>query len=312
MPSWYLKAAVQGTLARMPARRRLNYVMQRHITKNLTLDTDLFEGRLKKCWQHFHNYARATSVETPPAHVIDLGTGWHPIIPVGLFLCGVSKIWSVDIDPLVYRNLLEEMLIQFVAYAENGRLKDFLPGLHEERLPALQDALNKTTNAAPLDEVFAALHIELWIADAQHTGLEPGSIDLFTSNYTLEHVPGEVICGIFAEFRRLAKPTAAMSHLIDVKDHYANFDGSITPYNFLKFSDRTWRWFNNDLLYQNRCRLNDYRRLHEETGFRVVFEDHEPGDVEQFRRVELAPQFQNYASDEDMSASLGWFVSVPT
>ncbi len=68
-----------------------------------------------------------------------------------------------------------------------------------------------------------------------------------------------------------------MSHHINVLDYYANFDRSISGYNFLRYSEGAWRLLNSPLSYQNRLRLSDYRRIHRWSGFTLLREDNEPG-----------------------------------
>ena len=45
------------------------------------------------------------------------------------------------------------------------------------------------------------------------------------------------------------------------KGHYSCFDGTIGPYNFLRFSDELWGLVSPGLHYQNRLRRSDYLRL---------------------------------------------------
>ncbi len=104
-----------------------------------------------------------------------------------------------------------------------------------------------------------------------------------------------------------ASDDAVMCHRIDMNDHYSYFDASITPYNFLRYSEATWRLFNNAIHYQNRLRISDYRTLHHETGFEIVSERNNT-KPELFARVKIAPQFRAYSSDDVMVTS-SWMVS---
>ena len=113
------------------------------------------------------------------------------------------------------------------------------------------------------------LGIELLLTDARRIDLPAGHVDLFVSNNTLEHIPKDVLVGIFREFRRVGRRDSVMAHHIDLSDHYAGFDPSITVYNFLRFSERRWRLFNNRLHYQNRLRISDYRCIHVEAGWEL-------------------------------------------
>jgi hypothetical protein len=90
------------------------------------------------------------------------------------------------------------------------------------------------------------------------------------SNNTLEHIPRDVLAGIFAEFARVSAPGARMSHYVDLADHYAGMDPTIGEFNFLTLTGRQWRLANNRLHYQNRLRIADYRALLDRSGWAVL------------------------------------------
>jgi len=100
---------------------------------------------------------------------------------------------------------------------------------------------------------------------------------------------------IFRECSRLLKKCGLMSFIIDYQDHYSYADNRISVYNFLKYSDSTWRWFNPSLHYQNRLRHPDYIRLLQETGFEVVEEKVLPPsdkDLMYLGRAEISARFR--------------------
>src|SRR5436305_15290696 len=98
MASWLLKAAVQGAISSLPARDRLNRLLQERVTGSLTLTDEVFERKLAQCRRHLESYR--TQHGTLPGHVLELGTGWYPIIPIGLSLAGVERVTTMDVSPL--------------------------------------------------------------------------------------------------------------------------------------------------------------------------------------------------------------------
>ncbi|MBI4580590.1 MAG: hypothetical protein HY718_12860, partial [Planctomycetes bacterium] len=116
---------------------------------------------------------------------------------------------------------------------------------------------------------------------------------------------------MMAEFRRLIIASGVMCHYIDMADLYACFDRRITSYNFLRFSERQWRWLNNDLQYLNRLRITDYRRLHVAAGFEICQEVNNPGSLDKLATVPLAPEFRHYPRAE-LAVRNAWIVSRPT
>jgi hypothetical protein len=112
-----------------------------------------------------------------------------------------------------------------------------------------------------------------------------------------------------AELRRVASQGALMDHFVDISDHYAHFDRSISEFNYLRYPPRAWRLFNNRLQYQSRLRASDYRRLIEDAGFTVVAEEAQRGAAEELAQITLAPQFRQYAQD-DLLVLRTWITAV--
>lgn len=283
MASWLLKAAVQGAISPLPGRDRLNHLLQRYVTGSVTLTDQVFERKRAQCRRHLESYRAQHGAL--PRHVLELGTGWYPIVPIGLINAGVERVTTFDVNPL----------------CDPPRARATL-----ERFGSERQADPAATTAA---ELLEPLGVRMLVRDVRASGLDPGSVDLFVSNNTLEHIPPATLTEIAAEFRRLAAPGAVMDHFIDMSDHYAHFDRSITEYNYLRYSDRRWRPFNNRLQYQSRLRISDYRRIVEEAGFRVVAEDPERGPAEALDRITLAPRFRRYPRDE-LAVLRCWLTAV--
>jgi hypothetical protein len=241
--------------------------------------------------------------------ILELGTGWYPIIPVGMYLCGASLIRTIDVVALLKRRYVSEVLRLFARYAAEGLLRHHLPWVREDRLAVLNDVLALARSGGTATELLRRLHIVPEVCDARHCGLADASIDLFVSNCVLEHIPVKDILGILREFRRLAAPGALLSNLVDLSDHYADFDPSITSFNFLKYSERTWRWLNSPLHFQNRLRITDYRDIQKMAGMYIFLEYREYGPKDALRSVRIAKEFERYPQAELLVTRV-WFVSA--
>src|SRR3546814_46884 len=145
--------------------------------------------------------------------------------------------------------------------------------------------------------------------DARATGLADDSIDLVSTTSVLEHIPARDIASIMREMRRICRPGALLSMIIDYEDHYGQRGGGTSVYNFLRFSETEWKRFNPDLHYQNRLRHSDHLRIFEDAGFEIVeVETAFPEDWEKILPVEdLAPEFMGYAID-DLKITRGRFL----
>jgi SAM-dependent methyltransferase len=143
-------------------------------------------------------------------------------------------------------------------------------------------------------------------ADGRATGLEPNSIDLVYSNSVLEHVPREEINGLMEESFRVLRPGGIIMHNIGCNDHYAFFDRSISPVNFLQFGEREWRLWNNPIQYQNRLRAPEFLDLVAHAGFEVICKRTHvrPGTLDVLKGLRIAPQFDRFSRDELAATSV--------
>src|SRR5262249_10318493 len=139
----------------------------------------------------------------------------------------------------------------------------------QDRLRALPERLAQLRNLVTLcdslegsnpAQLLERLGIHYKIGQASRSGLQAQSVDLIVSDHVLEQLSPEQLGEILKELRRIAAPNAVMSHSIDVSDYYTSFDSRMSPFNFLRFSDRLWGWLNNPITPLNRLRISDYRR----------------------------------------------------
>ncbi len=299
---WLAKAATQGMISLLPQRHAVNYQFQRNLTKSLRLSRAKINRRLEWTTEHLRFYQ--TYRTGIPASVVELGTGWVPTVPLALALCGVETVYSIDIHDLKRTEILDELLALFYAYPFDA-LCEVLPYVQAERYKHLLAQRDQ-----PALQVFAAMGIQFVITDARATDFPAASLAFFVSNTTLEHIPGEVIAGIWHEFHRIAQPQALMSHLIDMSDHYSHFDSAITPYHFLQHSPSVWRLLNNALMYQNRLRVSDFRALHAQTGFHILHERNQLMHADKLNTITLAPEFRYYTAD-DLIPTSSWMIAEP-
>ena len=295
MTSWLVKAAIQGAIARLPGRHRFNYLLQNYVTGSVALTEAGLEGKVVQCRRHLESYTGHRG--RLPRAALELGTGWYPVVPVGLFLAGVDEVTTVDVSPLCDLARVHRTLELFASQLRSERLRALLPQSRSDRAESVIAASGDRT-ARDGRQLLARLGIRLLVCDVRTSGLPPGSVDLIVSNNTLEHIPLDELQAIMAEFRRVARPAAVMDHFVDMSDHYAHFDHTITEFNYLRYSDRIWRIFNNPLQYQNRLRVSDFRRMIEDAGFQVIAEEAEQGSAHELDRIRLDASFRRYPSEE--------------
>jgi len=288
---WLAKAALQRGLGALPQGERLNYVFQRHVLRSLPAGESVLRRKFSRALQHLRAYEEH-GPGTPPREAVfyEFGAGWDLAIPLSLFALGVGEQVLVDIRPSVRVELVNDSL------ATLERLRPELEAEAGRELPSLDAPV------AGVDELESRFGIRyLAPCDARGTGLPAESVDFVSSTDTCEHIPGTDLAGIFRECRRLLRPGGAFSCRIDLQDHYAYFDRSLSRYNFLRYSDRTWSAVNSPLHHQNRLRSPDYLRLVRDAGFELVVERPSgPSDEgrAELHALPLAPRFRGYSPDE--------------
>ena len=110
-------------------------------------------------------------------------------------------------------------------------------------------------------------------ADACDLDLPDQQFDCHCSNSTLEHFPPKSLHRMLEMAKRLLKPGGLCVHRIDLADHFASSDPSISTVNFLKFDKETHGRHSSALMYLNRLRVSDYRRIFEHSGFDILAVD---------------------------------------
>jgi Methyltransferase domain len=308
VPSWLLKAGVQGAISLVPGRHRLNALAQRHVTGSLALSEATFQAKVAQCGHHLARFRELRGSEAPLGDVLELGTGWYPIVPVGLALAGAHAVTTLDVSPLADADRTRQTLELYTAWLDSGRLATALPGVDAARAEKALFAAREA-GAASARDLLARVGVHAVVGDARAAGLPGGCTELIVSNNTFEHIPPAVLQATMAELRRVAAPGAVMDHFVDISDHYAHFDHSITEFNYLRYGPRVWRVFNNRLQYQSRLRAPDYRRLVEDAGFSVVAEEAQRGAPEELAAITLAPEFRHYTREELLVLRL-WITAV--
>jgi hypothetical protein len=307
MARWLLKAGGARVLTLLPASERWHYLAQSRLTRSLRVDPDDFALRLRRCRQHIEDYFSNGPSPTPAFTALELGTGWFPFTPIGLFLCGAERVVTVDKQPFLRRVYVEQALDHLIQSGDQGELKSHLPQMNDERLDLIRRA-RAASAGTTMEGLLGELRIEVMVGDIRQLELRPASIDLICSDGTLQAIPELQLRDILITFKRLARDAAVMTHDVAFKDAFAVFDHSIGPLNYLRFSDRVWRALGEPL---NRLRVSDLRRLHDRTGWRIVREeDVELASPEALEDVRLARRFRHYAP-ADLRVIRTRMISVP-
>ncbi|MCI0656019.1 MAG: hypothetical protein L0170_02995 [Acidobacteria bacterium] len=313
MAPWVVKAAIQKALSGLPSSHRLNRVLQDRLTGSLDLSLTRVSDQLRRAARHLQAYRKVHG--RVPGTVLEVGTGWFPVIPLGLHLCGCPEIHTVDRTQLMRREDVQRTLSAVAALHREGRLSEALPEFQDDRAARLAEMARELERPGKQIDEDAALLLKRFGIHYEASSLEAlalseGSVDLALTNSVLEHLRLAEIELLLRELRRLSAASGVASHFIDLGDHYALFDRRVEVYNFLKFSDPVWSLINTRLHFQNRLRISDYRRLFEATSWRIVEEASQRGTQADLAPIRLAPRFRSYRL-EDLLVYRSWVTLAP-
>jgi SAM-dependent methyltransferase len=288
---WLAKAALQKGLGAVPQGERLNYVFQRRVLRSLPAGDSALRQKFSRALQHLGAYQEnGPEVPAEEATFYEFGAGWDLAIPVAYALLGVGRQVLVDIRPSARVELVNDSLASY------ERLRGELEGVAGRELRPLGGPISRLDE---LEERFGIRYLAP--CDARGTGLPAESIEFVSSTDTCEHIPAAELAEIFRECFRLLRPGGAFSCRIDLQDHYAYFDRSLSKYNFLRYSDRAWSLVNSPLHHQNRLRSPEYLQLVRDAGFQLVVEKpsgpSEAG-LKELESLPLAPRFRSFPPEK--------------
>lgn len=194
------------------------------------------------------------------ATVLEIGSGWFPVIPILMCLDGAREVLMSDLNPhmdeVTFRSAVNYLRQRFPQ-------REALRGI--ERLEQL-----------PIR----------YLAPFAPTSVRDESVDLVVSRTVLEHIPPTDMEQLFKALRNKLKPGGLMVHLIDHSDHLEHQDRSISRINFLTWSAAFHRRVNVLIKEgENRLRHHEYRPLFERAGYRVLAET-APVDEATLRRCQ--------------------------
>lgn len=198
------------------------------------------------------------------AAVVEIGTGWVPVVPTGLWLLGAQAVHSFDLSKHLQMDLVASMAKQLMGCVPDLASRS---GADIEAIYDRLDTLRLGDPKALLDQIGFQYRAPF---DFSHSEIATASVDIVYSNLVLEHVTPDALREILRESRRILKPGGVAWHNVDFTDHYSHTHRGLSHVNFLRYGRTFWRYFGqNDILYLNRMRRADYARAFTDAGFEV-------------------------------------------
>ena len=297
---WIAKASVQKLASITPDPDLWNHRVQSLFGRDVLPATDVI-NRAEMLARHLGAISHAGIRHGDggferPLTFLEVGTGWHPVVPILLFLLGADSVVSVDhVDHSSDEKLLETIDVIGRCLADRT-LRAALPSLLDDRLEKFEE-LRQSAGRRSASDVMAALRLERKVSDVRELHIDR-PIDVILSNHVLEHIPAGMLPSILSACWELCAPAGVMSHTIDLIDHGHYVDSRLSQFNYLRFSPRQWKLVGNDIQHENRLRRPDYYAAYAAAGVPIDWEDHLRADFEHLARVPLAREYWDMDPNE--------------
>ncbi len=303
---WRVKAAIQGLLAKVPGGTSVNDLLQRAVGGRRDEGTHI-DTTFKADWLVHQDILRGMGYAVHDRNLLEIGTGWLPVFPLCYALAGARGCHTYDLnfhlDPATVPTALKH-------------LERHLPEIgvaSGESLSAVRSRWQRFAEAGDGKRILAVAGIHYHApADATATELSDNSVDLVFSNSVLEHVTPAVLGPMMQESSRLLRTEGLSLHSVNCGDHYAYFDRTITPIHYLRYTERQWKIWNNDILYQNRLRSGDFVAAAQEAQMDILVDlrTSRPDLMNRLKQLPIAPEFRHYTA-EDLCCTSVTFAARP-
>jgi hypothetical protein len=200
---------------------------------------------------------------------VEIGTGRTVTIPITLWLCGASRIITVDLNPYLKTELIREEL-DFIRSNQEAVLEMFGDRVAQKQFNERFDWIAR--GRIDIKGFMKESQIDYFApSDARNLPVWYKTIDYYISNNVFEHIPLDIVSQILSEGRRKLKDDGLMVHRIDFSDHFSHSDYRIPTINFLQYSEEQWhRYSGNRYMYHNRARIDEFEEVMEKAGLRII------------------------------------------
>jgi hypothetical protein len=190
---WRIKGVVQKVLGVLPGGTLLHYGLQRRFGGLRDFERE-FACKVDD-WSIMTRHLRNAGQPIGGACLVEIGTGWYPTFPLACYLAGARAVETFDLNRHLRPELTArciELLGSHLEHIANASGADIEQVRHRYALLSSHAKPSRDLEAATSGVI--RYHAP---ADATRTGLPAGSIDMVFSNSVLEHVPPEVITGLY-------------------------------------------------------------------------------------------------------------------
>lgn len=293
--NWKIKRLLSRCLVRLPMHEYFYDCTQKYLTKRWARNVaHTLQGESPFVMHLKFWHRHVSSFES--VQYLEFGVGRDLFSNLLGYCLGIRFQMAVDLYPYARRELINDIIRQL----QKVRRPDFV------RVPEKLIGKDMKEDLANFYGIKYCAPCDLLSIPSS-----AGPFQILATTSVFEHIPENQVAPILAHCYRLCDRGALMSHQIDYSDHYAHRDRSISPYNFLQFSDTQWSRLYMPHYYTNRFRHPDYRALLIQNGFRILGEhvSRPEGAEDMLRSIRLDERFRDYPL-QDLSITQGVFYTT--
>ena len=264
--NWKIKAILQKFLAISRIGDLLNHIPAT-LNKNYHYNVTLYQTH--ECIRKF-SYCNFKLSEKNIA--LEIGTGYSLISSIVLHLIGFDKIVSVDVSKDIKLSIIKKQII----FLESDEIIKLFLSKSVYSKTEIIEKINFILKLETLDKVLNFLNI-IYIAPYQFNDIQKDNTKFryISSQVVLEHISPNELEKLFSKTKNWLSKDGFCVHTINFIDHFANpgffQDKNISEFNFLKYSDRYWKfWSGNSIAYTNRLSYLYYLDLCEKLELNVI------------------------------------------
>lgn len=217
--------------------------------------------------------------------LLELGTGWihWEALTLRLFFDFQAVLYDV------WDNRQLNALKSFVRQLEKrfGQ-KGFLEGCDFDRARSL---IRKIEGVTTFDHLYEMLGFR-YVLDPRGLmeGLPRNAFRMAISAGVMEHIPATTAPQFVSNMASVLVEGGLGIHSINIGDHLYCYDGSVSPKQYLTYSESQWRlWCENGVQYINRIQRSDWLRMFTQAGFSLL---EEGGSYANLTSLRIHPRYK--------------------
>ncbi|MDQ2913476.1 MAG: class I SAM-dependent methyltransferase [Chloroflexota bacterium] len=306
MERWRRRALAYKAIAKVPHAEQLADLTRVFFGRLRAFDV----GGRRRSVEEMARILQVAGKSVEGQRLMEIGAGWHPVLPAALHCGGAETIVMTDI----VRHMRRKYVLESLNYLRDHAAEIASPlGIAVDTFQSRLAPLHP--GGGRWEDIWESRGIAYKApSDSTRTGMPAESIDMIYSNFCLSFIPVPVLEAIFDESVRLLRRGGWIAHIITTYDDYASSDPAITPLNFLRFDEREWdRIGNSPIHYQNRLRPSSYLRLAKERGLVVRYSEKVKGhfDATMLDRSVLDAAYREMSDDDLLCAQLLFVAEKP-